>query len=113
MRSIDAGISSAGCGPRVAVTTTTSSCASAGAHSVANARPPSRFFICARLPGMFIRVIVAACLWASACLAFAEADPALLAKLRQGGYVVYMRHASTDFSQDDSRMTSFEDCDSQ
>jgi broad specificity phosphatase PhoE len=35
------------------------------------------------------------------------------ADLRQGGYVLYMRHASTDFSQNDSRMTSYEDCASQ
>jgi hypothetical protein len=30
--------------------------------------------------------------------------------LRQGGYLLYMRHASTDFSQNDSAMTSYEDC---
>jgi hypothetical protein len=42
--------------------------------------------------------------------AWAQADPALLAKLRQGGYVLFLRHTSTDFSQDDQRMTSFEDC---
>jgi hypothetical protein len=42
--------------------------------------------------------------------AAAEPDAKLLAELRQGGYVLYLRHASTDFSQDDSRMTSFEDC---
>ena len=29
------------------------------------------------------------------------------------GYVLYLRHASTDFSQDDSRMTSYEDCSTQ
>ena len=34
----------------------------------------------------------------------------LLSELRQGGYVLFLRHASTDFSQNDSRMTSFEDC---
>jgi hypothetical protein len=43
-------------------------------------------------------------------LAAAEPDARLLADLRQGGYVLFLRHASTDFSQDDSRMTSFEDC---
>src|SRR5438876_807114 len=43
-------------------------------------------------------------------LACAQADPALLAKLRHGGYVLFLRHTSTDFSQNDSRMTSFEDC---
>ena len=42
----------------------------------------------------------------------AAAEPAaqLLGELRQGGYVLFLRHASTDFSQDDSRMTSSEDC---
>jgi hypothetical protein len=33
-----------------------------------------------------------------------------VAKLREGGYVLYMRHTSTDFSQNDARMTSYEDC---
>ena len=45
-----------------------------------------------------------------AARAAAEPDAMLLAALRQGGYVLFLRHASTDFSQDDSRMTSFEDC---
>ena len=45
--------------------------------------------------------------WGLAALA---ADPALLDELRKGGYVLYLRHASTDFSKDDSRMASFEDC---
>ena len=30
--------------------------------------------------------------------------------LRAGGYVLYLRHASTDFSQNDARMKNFEDC---
>jgi len=34
----------------------------------------------------------------------------LLAQLRAGGYVLYLRHTSTDFSQDDARMKGFEDC---
>ncbi len=42
--------------------------------------------------------------------AAAQPAPEVLAALRQGGYVLFLRHASTDFSQDDSRMTSFEDC---
>ena len=43
-----------------------------------------------------------------------EVAPAeLLAELRKGGYILYFRHAATDFSQNDSRMTSFEDCASQ
>ena len=46
------------------------------------------------------------------CPAFcwAQPDPALLAKLRHGGYVLFLRHTSTDFGQNDSRMTSYEDC---
>ena len=37
----------------------------------------------------------------------------LLSELRKGGYVVYFRHTSTDFSRDDSRSKSDEDCDNQ
>jgi phosphohistidine phosphatase SixA len=46
--------------------------------------------------------------------AWAQAAPAeLLQKLQAGGYVLYMRHASTDFSRNDANMRSFEDCDNQ
>ena len=45
-----------------------------------------------------------------ASTAIAEPSAELLAQLRQGGYVLFLRHTSTDFSQDDSRMKSFEDC---
>lgn len=45
--------------------------------------------------------------------ALAEPSAELLGRLREGGYVLYLRHTSTDFSQNDSRMTSFEDCASQ
>jgi len=37
----------------------------------------------------------------------------LLAALRAGGYVVYFRHADTDHSQNDQRMTSVDDCTTQ
>lgn len=37
----------------------------------------------------------------------------LLSELRQGGYVLYFRHAATDFSQNDEKMKSYEDCGSQ
>jgi hypothetical protein len=40
----------------------------------------------------------------------AAPDTALVERLREGGYVLYMRHASTDFSQNDSNSRSFEDC---
>jgi len=59
---------------------------------------------------MRTRVGLAAFLALYSVLACPEADPALLAKLRHGGYVLFMRHTSTDFSQNDSRMTSYEDC---
>jgi len=35
---------------------------------------------------------------------------ALVSALRGGGFVLYFRHASTDFGQNDDSMTSFEDC---
>src|SRR5688572_24793042 len=44
---------------------------------------------------------------------WAEPSGELLGRLRDGGYVLYLRHTSTDFSQNDSRMKSFEDCASQ
>ncbi len=34
----------------------------------------------------------------------------LLAELRKGGYVLYFRHAATDFSRNDDDMKSYEDC---
>ena len=37
----------------------------------------------------------------------------LLSGLREGGYVIYFRHTSTDFSRDDSRSKSDDDCDNQ
>jgi hypothetical protein len=37
-------------------------------------------------------------LWV-ACGAAAQVDPSLVERLREGGFVLYMRHASTDFSQ--------------
>jgi hypothetical protein len=37
----------------------------------------------------------------------------LLAELRKGGYVVYFRHTATDFSRDDARSGSEDDCDNQ
>jgi phosphohistidine phosphatase SixA len=38
------------------------------------------------------------------------ADPQLVEELRKGGYVLYLRHTSTDFSRNDANMASFEDC---
>ena len=50
-------------------------------------------------------------LWAG--FAVAQPDPSIVPKLREGGYVLYFRHASTDFSQNDRSMKSYEDCASQ
>src|SRR5215468_9222739 len=53
-----------------------------------------------------------------ACTAAFAADPeaaqlsgpALRNALRSGGYVLYFRHTSTDFGQNDDKMTGYEDC---
>ena len=37
-----------------------------------------------------------------------EADPAMVANLRQGGYLIYFRHASTDWGQKDTAGEDFE-----
>ncbi len=37
----------------------------------------------------------------------------LLSELRKGGYIIYFRHASTDFSRNDSLSKSDDDCDNQ
>ena len=37
----------------------------------------------------------------------------LLSELRKGGYIIYFRHTSTDFSRDDARSKSDDDCDNQ
>jgi phosphohistidine phosphatase SixA len=34
----------------------------------------------------------------------------LLSALRRGGYILYFRHAATDFSQNDEKMKRYEDC---
>ena len=39
--------------------------------------------------------------------------PALLAALKRGGYTLYLRHTSTDFSRDDVKSRSDDDCDNQ
>ena len=36
--------------------------------------------------------------------------PALLAALRGGGYVLYLRHTSTDFGQNDAQMADYANC---
>jgi hypothetical protein len=36
--------------------------------------------------------------------------PELIAALQKGGYIVYFRHAATDFSKNDEKMRDFDDC---
>ncbi len=55
-------------------------------------------------------VYLAAFLAAFVSLSWAQPDAALLKQLREGGYVLYLRHASTDFSRNDASMKSYEDC---
>ena len=50
------------------------------------------------------------CLALFISVAWAQPDASIVQKLQHGGYVLYLRHTSTDFSQNDARMTSFEDC---
>jgi phosphohistidine phosphatase SixA len=38
------------------------------------------------------------------------AGTALLSALREGGLILYFRHTSTDFGQNDDQMTGYEDC---
>src|SRR3954468_19853888 len=56
---------------------------------------------------MLFRVVVALLLFSPAVFAQQET---IVDKLRQGGYVLYMRHTSTDFSQNDANSRSYEDC---
>jgi Histidine phosphatase superfamily (branch 1) len=80
----------------------------------------------ARLLPWLAPLIVAAVLLAPVALAVAQtapessataspalAGPALVTALRRGGYVLYMRHTSTDFGESDERMTDYADCKSQ
>ncbi|MGH8679992.1 MAG: histidine phosphatase family protein [Burkholderiales bacterium] len=56
------------------------------------------------------------CLVAGFAAAWGAEPPTAAAtvdSLRAGGYILYFRHAATDFSQNDAKMTSFEDCPTQ
>jgi len=55
-------------------------------------------------------VYLAAFLAAFVSLSWAQPDAALLKQLREGGYVLYLRHTSTDFSRNDANMKSYADC---
>ena len=66
----------------------------------------------ARLAGLLAAAAAALPLLAAAPAA--QLTPAEAVQLlRQGGYILYFRHAATDHTQDDRRMTSAEDCSAQ
>lgn len=62
-----------------------------------------------------LRALALVALLAAAPLAASErlAGAALGDALRHGGYVLYFRHARTDFGQNDDDMTSYDDCSKQ
>ena len=57
-----------------------------------------------------MRILFSLLLVVIAAPAWAQADIALLKQLRAGGYVLYMRHATTDMSQNDAKMANYDDC---
>ena len=64
-----------------------------------------------------LRIVAAACALAlfapSGATATQPTPTEAVALLRDGGYILYFRHAATDFTQNDAQMTSFEDCSTQ
>jgi hypothetical protein len=69
-------------------------------------RPGRRIFLAALLLcGLF-----AAPLYAADAPDDSLAGPALLSALRAGGLILYFRHTSTDFGQNDDQMSGYEDC---
>jgi broad specificity phosphatase PhoE len=67
----------------------------------------------------FLLGFLAALAWSGGIAQTADTSPppraqlqgrALLTALRGGGYILYFRHTSTDFGQNDERMTGYEDC---
>ena len=69
-------------------------------------RPGQRTFLAALLLfGLF-----AASLPAAQTTDESLSGPALLSALRAGGLILYFRHTSTDFGQNDDQMSGYEDC---
>jgi phosphohistidine phosphatase SixA len=59
----------------------------------------------ARLAALFVAALASAQLWAQSL-----EGKALVDALRQGGYVLYLRHTATDFAQNDAAMTDYANC---
>jgi hypothetical protein len=64
-----------------------------------------RYFAALLLCGLF-----AAPLFSAEAPDESLAGPALLSALRAGGLILYFRHTSTDFGQNDDQMSGYEDC---
>src|SRR3954447_6582381 len=67
------------------------------------------------LVGLLLAVLTTSAVFAQSAVVATPASPqltnaALLDALRTGGFVLYFRHTSTDFGQNDDRMTGYEDC---
>jgi hypothetical protein len=60
------------------------------------------------LLALFVCLLATA--WAAEPSVDTLAGQALLAALRHGGLIIYFRHTSTDFGQNDDQMTGYEDC---
>jgi phosphohistidine phosphatase SixA len=78
---------------------------------------PAPHLPASRRLGLWLAALATAGLIAlSSATAFAAADAdalagrPLLAALKAGGLILYFRHTSTDFGQNDEQMTGFEDC---
>ena len=79
------------------------------------------FPLCLSIARGFGALVLALALIGATCPASGQTfDPAtsaptltgmpLLKALRTGGYILYFRHTSTDFGQNDEKMTGYEDC---
>ena len=69
----------------------------------------------ARMYAAMRLLVVASIAWCAALAIAADGAPplagaALRDALLRGGYVLYFRHAATDFGQNDDKMTGYEDC---
>jgi hypothetical protein len=75
-------------------------------HPLSRFRPGRRRCLAALL----LCALVAAPLFAAEAPDDSLAGPALLSALRAGGLILYFRHTSTDFGQNDDQMSGYEDC---
>src|SRR5262252_5186444 len=59
---------------------------------------------------LFLALLIGARAWAVENAPAQLHGAQLLTALREGGLIIYFRHTSTDFGQNDDQMTGFEDC---